>query len=227
MNNIKSFVLDRFKILSIITVMMSMSIFMLMLRMKLTHSFFYLFLVWNLFLAVIPYGITTYLNYKQTISKPLLAICFLVWLAFLPNAPYIVTDLWHLRLNESNIFWLDILVVTSFASCGLLLFYLSLKDMMAHLNVHLKKFFRDIVPFIIITLSSFGIYLGRFLRYNSWEILSNPEYLFSDIVNIILQPFQHKEAWLFTLTFTLFLNIGYWVFKGLTLKKPVQSYRRK
>tara|TARA_R110001606_G_C15193908_1_gene630838 strand:- start:91 stop:633 length:543 start_codon:yes stop_codon:yes gene_type:complete len=174
-----------------------------------------LFLVWNLFLAVIPFTITSYLVSLPKLNKIGFVLSFGIWLLFLPNAPYIVTDLIHLRVSYSTYIWLDILVVSSFAFNGLLLFYLSILDMKHVLKRYLKKPIINYGITLTIFLSSFGVYLGRFLRYNSWEILSNPKYLFIDIVNIAVRPLANKEAWLFTIVFGTFLNVGFWVFKNL------------
>lgn len=187
--------------------------------MKLTHSFFYLFLVWNLFLAVVPIAITTYLVSKPRLNKFVLAFCFSVWLLFLPNAPYIITDLLHLKVNTTHLLWLDILVIMSFALNGLMLFYLSIIDMKAILKTFINEKKTNYIITITIFLCGFGVYLGRFLRYNSWEILSNPKYLFVDIINILVKPFTHQEAWLFTLLFGTFLWIGDWMF-NLFYSKP-------
>jgi len=81
------------------------------------------------------------------------------------------------------------------------------------LKPYLSKTVLNYGLIIILFLSSFGIYLGRFLRYNSWEIISNSNYLLNDIINIVIQPSNNKEAWFFTILFSAFLNIGYLVFK--------------
>ncbi|MBO6879130.1 DUF1361 domain-containing protein [Winogradskyella sp.] len=214
MQTIKTLIQSKFKTLSLVTVALTFSIIVLMVRIKLNQSFFYLFLVWNIFLAIIPYTITMYLNSKPTISKLKLGLWFLVWLAFLPNAPYIVTDLIHIRIGNDALLWLDVLVVLSFALSGLLLFYLSILDMQKLIAKHSRK-----VPIItstlfILFLCGFGVYLGRFLRYNSWEIISNPQVLIADVFNILVAPFQHIDAWLFTLGFGTFLAVGYWMFNN-------------
>jgi uncharacterized membrane protein len=183
--------------------------------MKLNKSFFFLFLIWNVFLAIIPYAITMYLNTIPKLSKLKLGFWFIVWLAFLPNAPYIVTDLIHIRSGQTRLLWLDILVVLSFALSGLFLFYLSVMDMQTMISRQFKKVPTHTVTIIILLLCGFGVYLGRFLRYNSWEIISEPKYLISDIVNIVIAPFQHTEAWLFTLGFGTFLIVGFWLFNAL------------
>ena len=129
MNSIKQLIYNQFKTFALLSVSIVFSIVLLMIRMKLTHSFFYLFLVWNLFLAVIPFAITTYLVSLPKLNKFGFLIWFSVWLLFLPNAPYIITDLLHLKRSDSDLLWLDILVVSSFALVGLTLFYLSVLDM--------------------------------------------------------------------------------------------------
>ncbi|MFI1743641.1 DUF1361 domain-containing protein [Thalassobellus sediminis] len=218
MDYIKQLILNRFKIFALVSISMLLSIVLLMIRMKLTHSFFYLFLVWNLFLAVIPFAITSYLASSPKLNKIGFVLWFGVWLLFLPNAPYIITDLMHLRLNRDSFLWLDILVVSAFAFNGLLLFYLSLVDMKNQLKsyLNLNESFVNYTITGILFLSAFGVYLGRFLRYNSWELLSNPKYLFVDIINIAVKPIENKEVWLFTMLFGTFLSVGFWSFKTLT-----------
>ncbi len=215
METIKTLIQSKFKTLSLVTVALIFSIITLMVRIKLNRSFFYLFLVWNIFLAIIPYAITMYLNTKSQISKPQLGFWFLIWLAFLPNAPYIITDLIHIRIGNDNLLWLDVLVVLSFALSGLLLFYLSIIDMQKMIASKFRKIPITTLTVTILFLCSFGVYLGRFLRYNSWEIISNPQVLISDVFNIIISPFQNVNAWLFTLGFGAFLVVGYWMFKNL------------
>jgi len=92
-------------------------------RIQLTHSKFYLFLVWNLFLAGIPFAIsqTLKMNTKLSSLKIVGFISFFVWLLFLPNSPYIITDLVHLHSKHSNLLWLDLFLVFVFAFNGLLL----------------------------------------------------------------------------------------------------------
>ena len=219
MQTLKTLIQSKFKTLSLVTLVLSFSVFLLMMRIKLNKSYFYLFLIWNVFLAIIPYAITMYLNTKPNLNKLKLGFWFLVWLAFLPNAPYIITDLLHLRVANDTLVWLDILVVLSFALSGLFLFYLSLIDMQHIMAKRFKRMPIKNLTIELLFLCGFGVYLGRFLRYNSWEIISNPQYLISDIFNIIIAPYQHYEAWLFTFGFGAFLVIGFWVFKNLNNQK--------
>lgn len=215
MEAIKSLIQTRFKTLSLISVALTFSVIILMVRMKLNKSFFFLFLIWNVFLAIIPYAITMYLNTKPNLSKFKLVFWLLVWLAFLPNAPYIITDLIHIRAGNNLFLWLDVLVVLSFVLSGLFLFYISIIDMQRLVTLKFKKIPVATLTTIILFLCGFGVYLGRYLRYNSWEIISQPQVLISDVFDILISPFQNSNAWLFTLGFSTFLCVGFWMFKNL------------
>lgn len=214
MNTLQNYINKHFSTLQIVGMSSLLSIALLTIRIKFTHDFDYLFLIWNLILAVIPYVISSSLIAEHTTTKLKISIAFLVWLAFLPNAPYIVTDLWHLKFADRQLIWLDMLIVFSFASTGLLLFYLTISDMKNLLKPIIKSSVLNLGFVIIFFLNGFGIYLGRFLRYNSWEILSNPKTLFIDVLDIIVHPQTHNKAWLFSLCFGCFLWCGNWVFKA-------------
>lgn len=143
------------------------------------------------------------------------------WLLFLPNAPYIITDLLHLKISSNSLLWLDVLMVTSFAYNGLILFFLSMLDMQNLLSKYLRKsVIKYCIP-VLFLLTGFGMYLGRFLRYNSWEIINNTMNLLKDCLDIVLQPNHHGEAWLFTLTFAAFLGIGFKLFSVLQKRNTV------
>ncbi|MBF4983084.1 DUF1361 domain-containing protein, partial [Nonlabens mediterrranea] len=79
------------------------SIMLLAVRMKITHDFYMLFLVWNLFLALLPYGISLWFEtsiasaFSTVIIRWFTVPVFIIWLLVLPNAPYIITDLIHIR----------------------------------------------------------------------------------------------------------------------------------
>lgn len=200
---------------SIIVLLTTFSFGFLFIRVSITKTLYFAFLVWNLFLAAIPYAITLYLSHQKTLSKARLIVLFFIWLAFLPNAPYIITDLFHLKRSALSNLWIDTLVISTFAITGLLLFYFSIFRMK---KVLLQFFNTKRVKVIIITtifLSAFGVYIGRFLRYNSWELLSNPLQLFSTIVEIIFHPINNQDVWVFTVAFGIFLHLGYAVLQLL------------
>lgn len=176
-----------------------------------THSFFFSFLVWNLFLAYVPYGITLYLQtnpkkkYLSYTWVPILA----VWLLFLPNAPYITTDLQHLRHSSGHWVYFDVLLVLSYALYALWIFYLTLRDMQRLFFERWLGKYAQYLVFILCFLTAFGIYLGRVLRWNSWDILSNPSGLIGDVWSLLRHPFDHGGAWLFILGYSLFLSLVY------------------
>jgi uncharacterized membrane protein len=212
MEAIKTVFFNKFRIFSMLFLSMFACIILLMIRMKITQSFFLLFLVWNLFLATLPYLISTYLLTKEKLNKPVFLILFICWLAVLPNAPYILTDLLHLRSNESQV-WLDMLIIVWFATNGMLLYFLSLRDMEVLLQKHFKIVHTTYIIISCSFLSGFGIYLGRILRWNSWDIIQDPWMLFQDLIQIVVAPSQHIEAWIFTFGFGAFLALGYTGFK--------------
>ena len=102
------------------TVSVSFSFLLLYCRILKTGSFFYSFLVWNLFLACIPYLITCILQLTK-IRATIFWCSFIVWVLFLPNAPYLLTDFKHLKHHLSTVTWYDILLIASFALNGLLI----------------------------------------------------------------------------------------------------------
>ena len=221
MTSLKSIFINQYKIVSLLTISMFLSLSMLIIRIKVTHSFTYIFLAWNLFLALVPYAITTYLIKRSTIHKFSVGIWLVIWLFFLPNAPYIITDFIHISHSEGALIWLDILLITSFAYNGLILYFLSIKDFQKIIRNYLSKIKTNYLINLIFLLTGFGIYLGRFLRYNSWDIISNPFILINDIITLILEPQQHLHVWLFTFSFSCFLAVSYWIFDAFIKKKTV------
>ncbi len=191
---------------------------LLVLRIKLTHDFYLLFLVWNLILAFIPYVISSYLrheNYNNRWSKISFVGLFMIWLLFLPNAPYIITDLIHISNSSGSWRVFDALLIVSFAVLGTYLGILSIYDMSRSISKLFKYRWKKLLhklPYVFVMLSAFGIYLGRELRYNSWDIIKNPLLLWNDCMDLIMAPQDHLEAWLFMLSMSLFLSTSYYVY---------------
>lgn len=210
----KSLINKNFESLSILTIAVTFSSFLLLFRIKYLKSFYFLFLIWNIILAIVPYAITMYLK-TRSFSKFSMVFWFGVWLLFLPNAPYIITDLLHLKVSSTSMLWLDVLVILSFALTGLLLFYLTLRDMTKIVGDYYPKLNMKWLTPVIFFLCAFGVYLGRFLRYNSWEIISNPLNLLSDIFEMIVYPSQNMQVWIFTIGFGLFIWTGYSLFNRI------------
>jgi uncharacterized membrane protein len=151
-------------------------------------------------------------NQKQ-VKKLNLYFLLIVWLLFLPNAPYLLTDFIHLRLSPMEWIGFDSLMISVFAITGLAFYVVSVKEMkqlcFKHFNQKIVLKFLNILPFAV----SFGMYLGRVLRWNSWDILHNPLSLFMDVFTIITNPIENMEAWAFTIFFGLFLKLVYRFYK--------------
>lgn len=139
---------------------------LLLLRIKITNSFFYLFLVWNLFLAYIPFFISSIVLQNKSIqnSKVKFWSLFFIWILFLPNAPYILTDFVHLQQGIAMSYWFDLLLIASFSINGLVLFFISINDVHKIIQQKYSTIKAWFLTTIIFFLCGFGIYLGRFLR---------------------------------------------------------------
>jgi len=186
------------------------SISLLVIRDIGAGSPFFTFLIWNLFLACIPYAITTLLSFRSIgENRFLFLIGFMLWLAFIPNAPYILTDLQHIRLSNRQFIWFDVLLILSFAINGLIIGFVSLRSMQKLLQTWFSKRTVTILIHSILLLCGFGIYLGRVLRWNSWDILKHPLDILGDIFQRFLFPLRHMDTWGFTLGFGCFLIITY------------------
>ena len=177
-------------------------------------SFF--FLSWNLALAMVPLLFSSAALALSGLGARLFALLALVpWLIFLPNAPYILTDILHLRARTPIPIWYDMVMLLAFALTGLLLGYLSL---MQAERVLLRYFKRPVVIFInglVFLLCGFGIYLGRFLRWNSWEIVTRPRSFFDVVSDRFLDPTSHPQTWAVTATVGVLLAITYALVRGV------------
>lgn len=180
-----------------------------------TDTKVFLFLNWNLFLAFVPWAVTSIVILNPRIQKYKITIFVLlgIWLLFFPNAPYILTDLFHLRLNSNMPKWFDLILILSFAWTGLLFGYLSLWDIEKILRKSLSQIWISLISVILLFIGSFGIYLGRYLRWNSWDIISEPFNLIYDISDRFINPFDHPRTWGLTIFMGIFLNMIYWTFR--------------
>lgn len=178
---------------------------------------FFRFLIWNLFLAFIPYIVSSWLAYYTQTRKSIVVIggATALWLLFFPNAPYILTDLFHLRPRTEIPYWYDLLLILSFAWNGLILGFVSLVEMQKVISKRFNEVASWLFVITTLCLSAFGIYLGRYLRWNSWDIITNPQGLAFDILDRFVHPFAHGRTWYMTLGFSAFLIVGYFTIKQL------------
>jgi uncharacterized membrane protein len=232
----------------------------MLVAVRIAHSgrLLFIFMIWNLFLAYIPYALSTWLTARYSArrsddlppsssgplstrwpepggswwsnfrlpaigsafqqvtrrrgSQLLLIVLSLVWLLFIPNTFYILTDLYHLndhgrtsRIPE----WYDLVLILSFAWNGLLLGVLSVR--------HMEKLFMPRAPALagwlfvhpIMMLAALGVYTGRYLRYNSWDIISDPLQLLADILDMIIHPLRNHPVWNMIFCFSILLTLIY------------------
>ncbi|MDP1545489.1 MAG: DUF1361 domain-containing protein [Anaerolineales bacterium] len=181
-------------------------------RVAYTDSIRHTGLIWNLFLAWIPF-ILAYFAYSISwkriwvyITIPIIAI---LWLVFFPNAPYMLTDLQDLARSGGvgAPLWYDVIIVVWCSWTGMLLGVISLYLMQ---DIVLRNFGRVsgwFFVFVISGMSSFGIYIGRFVRLNSWDILQSPTETAMEILGLVIDPSMRLAA--FTALYTFFFLFVY------------------
>ena len=176
-----------------------------------TGSDFYRFLVWNLVLAWVPLvlALAAYASARSGASAASVAFG-LLWLLFFPNAPYLLTDFIHLRETPTTPLWYDALMLASFAWTGLVLGYASLylMQMIWQRAVGTLSWLGVVAA---LALASFGVYVGRFLRFNSWDALVRPRRLAQVIHANLENPLQHPRLIASLVVLTTSLTIGYLV----------------
>lgn len=185
-------------------------------RVATTQTILFTFLLWNLFLAILPLMISKIIRYntKVNTSKVALVTLFGFWILFLPNSPYIITDFVHLETGISTM-WIDLFMLFIFALNGVLLGTLSMIDMFHFITKKYNQKAANITLFATCYLSGFGIFIGRFLRFNSWDIVARPQVLFYCLYKCLFL----YEAWLWTIGFGSFMWVSFLVLKPL-LRSP-------
>ena len=182
----------------------------------------YNFLVWNLFLAWIPYcaSVAAYISMRYRITFFLIMpISTLVWIVFFPNAPYLLTDFQHLASSNPNSpLWFDVIILIWFAWTGLLLGISSLYLMQEIVTRTFNPAIGWIFAIGVTSLSSVGVFMGRFLRWNSWDLLQDPIPIAKDIYGIVRHPASNVPTYVFTILFTLLFLFIYFtihLFSGI------------
>ncbi|MGV3526137.1 MAG: DUF1361 domain-containing protein [Candidatus Sericytochromatia bacterium] len=184
-------------------------------RIRYTGTPYYGFLLWNLFLAVIPLLCTQLsLIWGQGRWRKRLLPPLLLWLLFFPNAPYVVTDLMHLGVLQQMPRWYDPLMVFVCALSALWAGFLSLRDVEFLLRPHLSGGLLQLGGVLTWGLCGVGIYLGRVLRWNSWDAFHRPGVILRDALLPFLQPATHlRELGLMALC-SLMFGLLYALWRG-------------
>ena len=184
-------------------------------RIIYSGSIRYIFLSWNIFLAWIPYVISSFFVVYRKKEKWKQFILFSSWLLFFPNALYIVTDLIHLEESTNVPLWYDAILLFASSFIGLIMAFISLQKAEYLLNSFFsKKIVNCMIP-VILFMGSFGVYLGRFQRWNSWDVVHNPLLLGMDIMNRFISPVDHAKTWAITIILTALYSLLYFFIRIL------------
>lgn len=168
----------------------------------------YMFLLWNLFLAWLPPALALL---ATSLRRPRLLVFIFGagWLLFLPNAPYLLTDLLHLGRWGGAPSWYDLLMLLVFALTGLLLGFVSLEMMHGLVHRRMGRAAGWLFAFAALALSSLGVTIGRFLRWNSWDAILQPDAIIVDLLALLQQPWAHRQAYAFSLGLAAVLACAY------------------
>ena len=186
---------------------------MLAARMAYTETRGHDGLAWNLFLAWIPFALSLVVYARSRAGARLreLALLGLLWLVFFPNAPYLLTDLKHIGGGVRVPMLYDVLLLSANAWTGLLLGLTSL--FLIHATA--RRLTGALCAWAIVVgalaLSSFGIYLGRVQRWNSWDVVAHPAPIVHQVAAGLLHPVSHPRPIALTVLFTVFLLVSYLV----------------
>jgi uncharacterized membrane protein len=168
-------------------------------------------LIWNLFLAWIPFMLAYFahaISWRRIWLYLVIPVVALLWLIFFPNAPYMLTDLQDLTRNTDGApLWYDVIIVVWCTWTGMLLGVISLYLMQDIIHRAFSRSAGWIFVFVISALSSFGIYIGRFVRLNSWNILLDPAETAMEILGVVIDPSMRLAA--FTILYTFFFLFVY------------------
>lgn len=176
----------------------------------------YSYLIWNLFLAWVPFVISIVMSYIDTseIAKKKNHYLFplgFVWLLFYPNAPYMITDFIHFEFTAKFLNWYDLAIFSLFIGTGFLLGFISMYLVYRIIARHHHTLAGGVFGLSVLLLSSYGIYLGRFMRWNSWDIFIKP----SELICSVIQNVNYQSL-VFSLIFALLLTLTYAFLYSLT-----------
>jgi len=182
-------------------------------RVRLSGEYTYGFMIWNLILAWVPYVCSLWATFVER-RYPWwgLLIPGFAWLVFLPNAPYMVTDFLHLSHRPPIPVWFDSVMLTSFAWTGCFLAVISLRAMQSIVEARVGRALGWLFALGALFLSGLGIYLGRALNWNSWDIILNPHGVLTDVLAPLLNPLGNMRALGMMFSFAAFLSVFYVAF---------------
>jgi uncharacterized membrane protein len=188
------------------------SVLLFLLRLIGSDSFRYWFMLWNLALAWTAPFIAWLLieRLKRASWRHWSNIALTVlWIGFLPNSFYMVSDLIHVRPTGEVSIIFDAVLFSSFIFNGFVAGYIG--SYFVHRELIRRRGEMKAYAMIIgvFALASYAIYLGRVLRWNTWDAIFHPAGLIFDVSDNILNPLAHPQAFVVTLSFTLLITVFY------------------
>lgn len=194
-------------------------------RVAVARNFDYWYLFWNLLLAWIPVPISVVLVrvlHQKTWWEPLPIVLTMLWLGFLPNSFYLITDLIHLHNTGDVGLLFDVTFFMSFIWNGILAGILSMVIVHREINRRQGELIGSILISLVIMMASFAIYLGRSLRWNTWDVVINPAGVLFDVGERFINPLAHPQVISTTMTFIVLIGIMYsvaWSFARLVYEQ--------
>ena len=197
-------------------------------RVAYSDSGRHLGLIWNLFLAWIPFMLAYFahaVSWRRATLYLILPLIAFLWLIFFPNAPYMLTDLQDLSRRATGApLWYDVIIVVWCTWTGMLLGVISLYLMQDLIVRSFGRLTGWVFVFVISALSSFGIYIGRFVRLNSWDILQNPSETAQEILGLVIDPSRRLAAFTFLYTFFfLFIFLLLYSFSHMLQERTMKT----
>lgn len=170
------------------------------------------FLAWDLFLAWVPLWLAMGalgLQRRRTHHSPAQYALLLGWALFFPNSPYLLTEFCHLRGPREGLWWWDLMLMLSVAGEGLMLGLLSLRCVQTIVAQRLGERAGWWMSIAMLLGASFGVSLGRFNRFNSWDVARHPLRLAGEIADQALRPSAHPKNAIVTVLLFVFLAAAY------------------
>ena len=192
----------------------SLSVLLLVMRFVGSDSYRFYFLLWNLILAWLPLFFAYWLTrrlLKRSWNSVGNIVLTVLWLGFLPNSFYLISDLIHLQVTgEINVLY-DVVLLMTFIFNGLIAGFMSVYLVHVQILKRLPHDYSHAIITAVLLLCSFAIYLGRNLRWNTWDVLVHPAGIVFDVSDRLINPIAYPQAFLTTATFFLMLGSMYLV----------------
>ena len=192
-----------------------------LLRIIIWGKFSFIYIIWNIFLAFVPFLISVILLRLNEINKlktSIFIIIGFIWLLFIPNAHYIITDLIHVGEVKYVPVVYDVFLLFSAALVGLLFGLYSLSHMEKIIKTKFSKRATSLSMLVIFLLIGFGIYIGRFMRFNSWDFFSNHISILNSFHEIFSNNTDYIEVFLYIILFSFFVYVSFKSWKYMNIE---------